>query len=1025
MRMRRELMALLTMLLGIGSVGGTATEKEYDVVVYGGTASGVIAGVAAAREGSTVAILEPGKYLGGMVSGGLGATDAGRSDTIGGIAREYFARLGAHYGRGRPVFRHEPGVAEALFHEMVEEAGVDLYFEHRLVEGAGVEMSGESIERVRLENGAVFRAGVFIDASYEGDLMAQAGVSYHVGRESRETYGESLAGVRRFYYYGPPDIASDEEGLLPDIYTGPPGESGSGDGKIQAYNFRLCLTRDPENRVEIGRPDSYDPRRYTLLARTLLSRPGVTLGSFLSIGEVPNGKTDVNNIGSLSTDHIGANWEYPDGDYATRERIWKDHRAYVHGLLYFLGNDPRVPENVRAEMREWGFAADEFVENSHWPHQMYIRVARRMIGDSVMTERDVKEEITKPDSIGMGSYMLDSHFVQRVLTKKGVGGEGSLGGDHRVFPYEIGYGSLVPRREECDNLLVPIAMSASHVAYSSIRMEPVYMIMGHSAGVAAAMAEREGKAVQEIDYVALRAKLEEQEQVLSFEIEGRIDPKILAGIVIQETDARQEGTWYKSTSGEPFVGLGYMHDNNVHKGRRIAHYEPEFPEAGRYKVWLYFAPAGNRAGNVPVTVRHADGEKRIVVNQRERFPGEDQALLLGTFRFEKGRGGEVEISNEGTDGVVVADTVQFVAVNEPDGGQRLKVSDATERVEGDGFSEDGDVMGAVRRCRDFIRAAQLPDGALRMGSGGDGVRIVPYFSNIAAMALLAAHEVEPAAADLERVRDWLLWYARHQEPDGTIQDYSGTIEGYKRLDHRDSTDSYAATFLMALWRYAQAGGDSAFDRRLVRAANGAVDAIALTFDEEDGLTWAKPGYRVKFLMDNLEVAMGLKEGAEYFRAAGEEAAMKKAMRMLRGVTAGLPQFWLPEKNHFAWAKGSSGAMHVGFDRWYPDGVVNIFGLAHTDPPPAGLWEKLQKTFSDDPRLTPDWWARAAWRAGNPEEQAVFLNKSVAFAFEMTERSHQINRFGTTIFALLGKDAQWPAISYPTGVAEQTNARKLP
>lgn len=962
-------------------------QPSFDVVVYGGNASGVMAAVAAARQGSAVALLEPGRHLGGMVSGGLGATDAGRAQSIGGVTREFFERLGQHYGQLGMTFWHEPHVAEEILRQMTSEAGVKVFYEHRLREKVGVEKVGARITALVAENGARFVASVFVDASYEADVMAQAKVSHHVGRESRAMYNEPLAGVRGFSLHGPPEIAHDDKGLLPDISTFAPGREGEGDAKVQAYNFRLCLTKDEANRVPIGPPENYDPRRYALLSRITLAKPEAGIRSFFSIAPLPNGKTDFNNIGSLSTDLLNGSWRYPEGSYEERARIWHDHRSYIQGLLYFLGNDSSVPGSLRAEVSAYGFAADEFTDTAHWPHQLYIREARRMQGAYVMTQRDIQENITKPDSIGMGSYMLDCHYVQRVLTDEGLMAEGHLHGDNRVLPYEISYRSLTPRKSECENLLVPVGFSASHVAYSSMRMEPVYMIAGHSAGVAAFLAARSTLAVQDVDYALLKEKLLQDGQVLSYILAGRIDPATLPGFVVEETEAQTTGLWLKSTSGDPFVGRGYMHDNNTRKGERTATFTPDLPQAGRYEVWMYFSHTANRASNVPVTVNSEEGAQTFIVNQKVSPAGDKPGYLLGTFSFAAGRAGSVVISNENTDGVVVADAVQFVPV-----------AAAKETM--------ADIATARRHVRDLVRRAQLPDGAIRMNAEGDTVLIVPYFSNIAALGLLAAYSDEPDAGDLERVRNWLLWYARHQEPDGTINDYSGTVASYARTEKRDSTDSYAATFLQVLRRYHQATGGQTLPAELQNAAVAALRAIELTF-EADGLTWAKPEYRVKYWMDNVEVNLGLLEGHRLFAATGAIEAAQKSAALLARSQIGLREFWLPEEGHFAWAKGSSGNMHTGFSRWYPEALANVFACIYLDrlPSPA-VWEKIKREFSNEPQLTPDWWARAANRVGGAEEKAAYLQKAIQFALEMDSKTHKINRFGTTLLALSGDESRW-------------------
>lgn len=523
--------------------------RRYDVVIYGGTPAGVIAAVAAAREGARVALLEPRTHLGGTVSGGLGVADYGRKEVVGGYSLEFFERAGSKYGL--PIaWNLEPHVAEAVFNEMAKGAGVDVFYRHRLRERTGVKKQGTRVTEIRLENGAAFTAKVFVDATYEGDLMAQAGVSYIVGREGRDQYGEPLAGVRphsRGHPFLVPIRAYDEKGrLLPEISTTKLAEQGSADRGVQAYNFRVCLTQVPENRLPFPKPAGYAPARYALLARYLaeldrikqgppsaaqaaaalrklspyhrayLTRPwGINDVLQPRVGLLPNGKTDTNNEGAFSTDYIGASHEYPDADYRTRDRIWQAHVDYVQGFLYFLQNDPQVPRPLHDELASWGVCKDEFIDNAHWPYQLYIRVGRRMIGEYVMRQQDVQTEITKPDPIGMGSYNIDIHNIQRVVNDNGfVQNEGDDGGN--TTPYQISYRSLLPKRAQATNLLVPVCMSASHVAYGSIRMEPVYMVMAHAAGVAAKMAIDAGLAVQDVDPKALIAKLRAERAVIEW-----------------------------------------------------------------------------------------------------------------------------------------------------------------------------------------------------------------------------------------------------------------------------------------------------------------------------------------------------------------------------------------------------------------------------------------------------------------------------------------------------------------------------
>ena len=514
---------------------------DFDLVVYGGTAGGVITAVTAAREGLHVALLEPRQHLGGMVSGGLGWTDYGKKEVIGGTSLEFFERVGAKYGE--PLAWHfEPHVAEGVFQEMVKTAGVEVFYRHRLREKNGVVKAGNRIVEIAIETGARFRAAFFADASYEGDLMAQAGVSYVYGREGVQQYGESLAGVRdrtpfhQFLVRRDPNNAASvvpvqvspydtNHKLLPGIFAGPKGPAGQADKKVQAYNFRLCLTDDPANRVPITRPANYRPAQYELLAR-FLTQATIAAGRPLTLVDVMkpdalgrNHKTDVNNNGAVSTDDIGASWEYPDADYRTRDRIWQAHADYVAGFLYFLVSDPRVPPGLQAEMNRWGLARDEFVDTNHWPHQLYVREARRMVGEYVMTQKDIQTDLTKPDPIGMGSYNSDSHNIQRIVNADGfVENEGDM--QVAVTPYQIPYRVMLPRRAQATNLLVPVAFSASHVAYSTLRMEPQYMIIGQAAGLAAAMAMHTQVGVQDIDTAALTARLRSQRAVMDWKNGG-------------------------------------------------------------------------------------------------------------------------------------------------------------------------------------------------------------------------------------------------------------------------------------------------------------------------------------------------------------------------------------------------------------------------------------------------------------------------------------------------------------------------
>lgn len=534
---------------------GAEPEAEFDVVVYGGTSGAVTAAVQAAAMGARVVIVSPDRHLGGLSSGGLGYTDSGNTQSIGGLAREFYRRVHRHYAneaawkwqpraafrsRGQGVGKEEDGqetmwlfephVAEKIFDDWVTKAGVNVVREALLDRTTGVAIErlpgGPRIASITTLPGddtpaRTFRGKVFIDATYEGDLMAAAGVAYHVGRESNSTYGEGFNGNQvGVLHHGhhfmnvvvdPYRVPGDPgSGLLPRISADPPGTRGEGDHRVQAYCFRMCLTNVPDNRVPFPKPAGYDASQYELLARTFAA--GLDDYVFKKFDAIPNGKTDTNNHGPFSTDNIGMNYDYPDASYERRREIVREHETYQQGLMWFLSHDERVPEKVRDKMNTWGLPKDEFLDNGHWPHQLYVREARRLIGEDVMTENHVlgKQPVARP--VGMGSYTLDSHNVRRYVIPAADGkparvqNEGDIG-VHVPKPYAIGYGCLVPKREQCTNLLVPVCVSASHIAYGSIRMEPVFMLLGQSAATAAVIAAREGVDVQDVPYDRLRERL--------------------------------------------------------------------------------------------------------------------------------------------------------------------------------------------------------------------------------------------------------------------------------------------------------------------------------------------------------------------------------------------------------------------------------------------------------------------------------------------------------------------------------------
>ncbi|MFO0850020.1 MAG: FAD-dependent oxidoreductase [Gemmataceae bacterium] len=675
-------------------LAGTTRAADPDVVVYGGTAAGVAAAVQAARMGKSVVLIEPGKHIGGLTSGGLGFTDSGNKAVVGGIAREFYQRVKKHYDRPeawvhekregyknyRPgddaMWTFEPKVAERLLREMLAEHKVPVAFGERLdrTPGKGVSLDGKRITAITTESGKQFAGKVFIDATYEGDLMAAAGVSYAVGREPNSQYGETLNGVARKWnkhnhlfrvkvdpFVRPGDRAS---GLLPGIEPDGLPPDGGGDHRLQAFCFRMCMSNVPANSVPFPKPAGYDERQYELLLRNFEAgdhrfpmKPDL----------MPNGKTDTNNNGAVSTDFIGANYKYPDATYAEREKIVAAHETYQKGLLWTLANHPRVPQTVRTEMARWGLAKDEFTDTGNWPHQIYVREARRLVGGYVQTEGDCRRTRPTPESVGMGSYNMDSHNCARYVTPDGfVQNEGDVQ-ESPGGPYRISYRAIVPTAGECPNLLVPVCVSASHIAYGSIRMEPVFMVLGQSAATAAALAIDDRCDVQRVDYTKLRARLLADKQVLEYAAPprpGGIDPAKLPGVVIDDEQAERTGFDAVSSSVSPFVGTGYRHDGGTRDGRQSARFAPALPAAGRYEVRLSYTANPNRATNARVSVSHADGTAVVAVNQRAAGRIDRTWVSLGVYRFAKGRGGAVEVSNAGADGFVVIDAAQWLPVGE-------------------------------------------------------------------------------------------------------------------------------------------------------------------------------------------------------------------------------------------------------------------------------------------------------------------------------------------------------------------------
>jgi hypothetical protein len=671
---------------------------ECDVAVYGGTPAGVTAAIQAARMGKKAVLLSFNRHVGGMTSGGLTATDIGNKASVGGLALEFYNRIGK-------ISNFRPSQAETLFLKMLDEAGVPVLFQRCL---QSVQMRDGRLVSATMEAGETIRAAMFVDATYEGDLLAAANVSHRVGREPAGAYGETLAGgwqnvswsnVYQFCrlplspYVKPGD---PESGLLPEISSEPPGKPGDGDFKVQAYNFRVFLS-EKEGKIPFPKPPGYDSGRYALLARFLNFDPRIrwTLNyttTPMTDGPVQMRVGDSNNAGSFSSDYVGGSHRWPDGTYEPtsfaelpaprrgvpvpfhelyelRERIFQDHVNYQQGLMYFLATDPRVPETLQDRVNRFGLDPREFQETGYWPHQLYVREGRRMVSNYVMTQADCEWRRKVDDSIGLASYAMDSHFCQRVVVeedgKTTVRNEGGFGHGCRG-PYPVSYRSIVPKREECANLLVPVCLSASHVAYGSIRMEPVFMILGQSAATAAAMAIDKQIAVQDVSYETLRQRLLEDGQLLVYDspVHSGVAPEDLEGVVVDDAEAEFTGSWQASAASKNFVGAGYHHDGNTGNGKATARFSTKPPKTGRYQLRFGYTPNSNRASNVTVEVQHAGGSQTFTVNQKLPPPKDGLFLPLGVFDFQTGTPAVVTVSNRNTDGYVVVDAVQWVPVTQ-------------------------------------------------------------------------------------------------------------------------------------------------------------------------------------------------------------------------------------------------------------------------------------------------------------------------------------------------------------------------
>jgi hypothetical protein len=647
---------------GLGRAGQVI---DSEICVYGGTSGGVSAAVTAARLGKSVALVTYNNHVGGMSSGGLGVTDRGNTSSIGGIAAEFYRRVGQAYGSASPVYFFEPHVAEQTFWQMLSEAGVPVYTNQLL---AAATMASLTITQITMTDGTIYRAKEFIDTTYEGDLMALAGVTFTVGREATTNYNESEAGIQNpggSYNYDPYVIAGNtNSGLLPFVQPGSPGTVGQGDSKVQTYNFRLCLTQNSTNMIPIAPPASYSEAQYELFRRYIAAR--VAKNGSAHLNEVmdvqtiiPNGKTDINARDELSTDYIGYNYTYPTNSCTGRQVIRQAHEDYIRGLLYFYATSTNVPANLNAEAQSWGLAKDEFQDTGGWPHQMYVREARRMVSDYVMIQQDAVGTRSAPDPIALASYALDSHPVARLAVGGYARWEGGGISGTPPYPFGISYRSIIPRVGQCQNLFCTFALSASHVGFAPVRMEPVFMMTSQSAATAAAFAIDDNVPVQQLNYQKLSAGLRADGQLLTWAASnGNTN-----GIIL---DQGGPGTTYSTNPNGWSAGANaggwngdYWHDGNTGKGSKWITYTPTLPTNGTYEVDAWWVSNPNRANNTPYNIVHAAGTTRGLVNQQNDSGGWYKLL---TTNFNAGTGSSVTISNIGTTGYVIADGVRWLPV---------------------------------------------------------------------------------------------------------------------------------------------------------------------------------------------------------------------------------------------------------------------------------------------------------------------------------------------------------------------------
>jgi hypothetical protein len=658
---------------------------EADVIVYGATPGGFCGAIAAAREGASVILLEPTDHVGGVNTGGLCFSDSNQTvrSTVMGMFDEWHTRIEQDYlqrGVALPYkvsekddkkWTYEPHVAAKITKAMLDEAGVKVLTRRVL---KTVVKDGANIKQIITSDGD-FAARTFVDATYEGDLMAAAGVGWTIGREGRKEFGEPLAGKHYLKARMPFSGLDDTGKSLPLITTTNAGAEEEGDKNVMVYSFRLCLTKDPANRVPFPKPEHYDAARFEVVRRYFAQEKRPVL--LWDLYPLPGDKFDANNgIGKqFSMGLVGGGNGWSEADQAVRAKMWEAHRQYTLELYQFLTTDPAVPPHLREQLAELGLCKDEFTNQGHWSPQLYVREGRRMKGMYVVSQKDIVADPKKDDPIVVSSFPIDSHDCQRVATKDEVVNEGTIfpvrmEGRRNGYPYHIPYRAILPKANECDNLLVPVALSCTHVAFSSIRVEPTWMILGQSAGIAAALSAKQNFTVQNLPYAVLRERLLAQKQVLDLPVlpdlppapKGivSIDPSKLPGIVLDDAKAELKGPWTRSSNFKPHVGIGYLHDDRRGDGQSHAIFRFKAPKSGHYDLRMAYSAHETRASKVPVTIESGQHKSSIIVDQTQPLPAGEAFRSVGTVELTSKAETIITLSNTGTDGFVILDALQLI-----------------------------------------------------------------------------------------------------------------------------------------------------------------------------------------------------------------------------------------------------------------------------------------------------------------------------------------------------------------------------